>query len=88
MVNSRVCVHCFPFTHILNQYTVALTPIGVLIQNMFGYIEVTSVYSGENCSHWYTLGVGSVSCGSIMELVWIFLLMFGWCYFKLESPKR
>ena len=39
---------------------------------------VTSVYSGEHCGYWCTLGVGSIGCGTITELVWIFL-RFGLC---------
>ena len=62
----------FPF-----QCTLTLT--GVLSQNKFGYTEVTSVYSDEHCGHWHTLGVGSVSCGSITQPVWMFLLQFEMC---------
>ena len=46
---------------------------------LFGNTEVTSAYSGEYCDHRCTLGVGSVSCGSIHELVWMFLLKFALC---------
>ena len=52
----------------------ALTLIDVLFQNTFGYTEVyTPVYSCEHYGHRCTLGVGSVTCGSVTELVWIFL---------------
>ena len=39
------------------------------VLNMFGYIEVIPVYCCEHCGHCYTLAFGSVSCGSITELV-------------------
>ena len=37
-------------------------------------LSATSVYSGAHCDHWCTFGDGSVGCGSITELVWIFFL--------------
>ena len=44
----------------------------VLTGVLFGYTEVTSTYSGKHCGHWSTVGVASVSSGSITELVSIF----------------
>ena len=43
------------------------------------FLKLFFVYNGEHCGHWCTLGVGSVVCDSITELVWIFLLKFGLC---------
>ena len=54
-----------------------------LSQNRFGYTEVTPMYSGEHCGHWHTLGVGSLSCGSITKLAWIFFFTV-WNVFRAQ----
>ena len=56
-----------------------LTFTGVLSQNTFGYTEVTSVCSSEHYGYWCIRGIGSVSYGSITELVWTVLLQFRLC---------